>query len=321
MNNNEKKKQLLKQKLMILALVSGINAFSLKVDAKPTVSEFETVDGLDITSINMVTALIDVNIRQKNSANSKIIGVLKKGEKLEKITLMNNGWYKVKYNDKVGYINSKYLKETNEITVNSNKKPDKCIYITKDTSMFLPKEYTNSNSDEIIDVPKLEFGEVYYENDEYYLIVTADNVGYVKKSDTKELTGTYVVVDISDQCLKMYENNELILETPVVTGRPSSPSDEGLFKIYNITTNRYLVGPNYRSYVDVMLKYNGGEGLHDAEYHTNSDGRKHGWRSIDEFGGDTYLTNGSHGCINMPHEAAIKAYENLELNDKVLVKK
>lgn len=321
MKNSEKKKQLLKQKLMLLALISGVNAFSLKVDAKPTVSKFETVDDLDITSINMVTALIDVNIRQKNSANSKTIGVLKKGEKLKKITLMNNGWFKVKYNDKIGYINSKYLKETNDITVNSSKKPDKCIYITKSTSMFLPKEYTNSNSNEIIDVPKLEFGEVYYENDEYYLIVTADNIGYVKKSDTEQLTGTYVVVDISDQCLKMYEDNEVILETPVVTGRPSSPSDEGLFKIYNITTNRYLVGPNYRSYVDVMLKYNGGEGLHDAEYHTNADGRKHGWRSIDEFGGDTYLTNGSHGCINMPHEAAIKAYENLELNDKVLVKK
>lgn len=321
MKNSEKKKQLLKQKLMLLALISGVNAFSLKVDAKPTVSKFETVDDLDITSINMVTALIDVNIRQKNSANSKTIGVLKKGEKLEKIVLMNNGWYKVKYNNKVGYINSKYLKETNDITVNSSKKPDKCIYITKSTSMFLTKEYANSNSNEIIDVPKLEFGEVYYENDEYYLIVTTDNIGYVKKSDTEQLTGTYVVVDISDQCLKMYKDNEVILETPVVTGRPSSPSDEGLFKIYNITTNRYLVGPNYRSYVDVMLKYNGGEGLHDAEYHTNADGRKHGWRSIDEFGGDTYLTNGSHGCINMPHEAAIKAYENLELNDKVLVKK
>ena len=187
--------------------------------------------------------------------------------------------------------------------------------------MIIPKEYSSSNLEETIDIPKLEFGEVYNEIDDYYLIKTNDYAGYVKIDDTKELTDTYVVVDISDQELKMYENTELILETPVVTGRPKYPSDEGLFKIYDISKNRYLVGPNYRSYVDVMLKYNGGEGLHDAEYHTNADGRKHGWRNIDEFGGTTYLTNGSHGCINMPHEAAMMAYENLELNDKVLVKK
>lgn len=321
MKNRDQKRILLKQKLMLLALVSGISTFSLRVDAKPTVSNPETVEDLEFKCINKVVALNDVNIRQKNSANSKIIGVLSKGEKLEPITLMDNGWYKVKYNGSIGYINSRYLKETTEITMNSEKKPYKCVYVTKNTIMTIPAKYTNDQNDKNIKIPKLEFGEVYYEDNENYFIKTNDNIGYVRKSDTEELNGTYVVVDISDQELKLYENNEIILETPVVTGRPSSPSDEGLFKIYNITTNRYLVGPNYRSYVDVMLKYNGGEGLHDAEYHTNEDGRKHGWRSLDEFGGDTYLKNGSHGCINMPHDAAMVAYENLEINDKVLVKK
>ena len=321
MSLKEKKKQLLKKKLMLLAIISGINASSVNAYAKKNDSKFETVEDLSVTSINTVTALIDVNIRTLPSIKGNKIGVLTKGSKLEKIALLDNGWYKVKYNNKYGYINGSYLEELIENDIVSKRTGDKCVYITKNTKMIIPKEYSCNNLEETIDIPKLEFGEVYNEIDDYYLIKTNDYAGYVKIDDTKELTDTYVVVDISDQELKMYENTELILETPVVTGRPKYPSDEGLFKIYDISKNRYLVGPNYRSYVDVMLKYNGGEGLHDAEYHTNADGRKHGWRSIDEFGGTTYLTNGSHGCINMPHEAAMIAYENLELNDKVLVKK
>lgn len=321
MSLNEKKKQLLKKKLMLLAIISGINAFSVNAYAKKNYSKFETVEDLSVTSVNTVTALVNVNIRTLPSTKGNKIGVLTKGSKLEKIALLDNGWYKVKYNNKYGHINGSYLEESIENDIVSDRCPDKCVYITKNTEMIIPKEYSSNNLEETIDIPKLEFGEVYNEIDDYYLIKTNDYAGYVKIDDTKELTDTYVVVDISDQELKMYENTELILETPVVTGRPKYPSDEGLFKIYDISKNRYLVGPNYRSYVDVMLKYNGGEGLHDAEYHTNADGRKHGWRNIDEFGGTTYLTNGSHGCINMPHEAAMMAYENLELNDKVLVKK
>lgn len=321
MSLKENKKLLLKKKLILLALISGINIFSIETSAKTTTPNFETVDDLSVDSFEKVVALTNVNIRNLPSINANKIGILKKGLKLEKIALLNNGWYKVKYNDTYGYIKGQYLDEIVENEIISKRNPDKCVYITKNTQMIIPKEYSFNNIEETIDLPKLEFGEVYNEIDNYYLIKTNDFAGYVKKSDTEELNDTYVVVDISDQELKIYENNEVVIETPVVTGRPKYPSDEGLFKIYNISTNRYLVGPNYRSYVDVMLKYNGGEGLHDAEFHTNEDGRKHGWRSIDEFGGTTYLTNGSHGCINMPHDAAIKAYETLELNDKVLVKK
>jgi lipoprotein-anchoring transpeptidase ErfK/SrfK len=42
-----------------------------------------------------------------------------------------------------------------------------------------------------------------------------------------------------------------------------------------------------------------GQGLHDAP-----------WRS--EFGGTIYQTNGSHGCINLPADAAKVIYDNME---------
>ena len=129
-----------------------------------------------------------------------------------------------------------------------------------------------------------------------------------------------MVVDISSQEVKLYCNNEVILTTPVVTGKPSTPSDKGLFEIYDISNSRYLIGPNYKSYVDIMMKYNGGEGLHDAQYHTHEDGFKHGWRDISEFGGDTYLKHGSHGCINMIHDDVMTVSDYVDIGTKVLVK-
>ena len=41
-----------------------------------------------------------------------------------------------------------------------------------------------------------------------------------------------------------------------------------------------------------------GQGLHDAP-----------WRG--SFGGSIYLTNGSHGCVNLPADAARQIYENM----------
>ena len=84
MSLNEKKKQLLKKKLMLLAIISGINAFSVNAYAKKNYSKFEAVEDLSVTSVNTVTALVNVNIRTLPSTKGNKIGVLTKGSKLEK---------------------------------------------------------------------------------------------------------------------------------------------------------------------------------------------------------------------------------------------
>ena len=53
----------------------------------------------------------------------------------------------------------------------------------------------------------------------------------------------------------------------------------------------------YESPVKYWMPFNGGIGLHDAD-----------WRS--KFGGTIYQTNGSHGCINLPPKVAAQVYEN-----------
>ena len=78
---------------------------------------------------------------------------------------------------------------------------------------------------------------------------------------------------------------------------------EGMYAIRFKQTNRVLTGYNkdgsvsYRSPVKYWMPFNGGIGLHDAN-----------WRS--KFGGMIYQTNGSHGCINLPPKVAAQVYEN-----------
>lgn len=198
----------------------------------------------------------------------------------------------------------------------------KVYYATDEVELTIPSFLSDSGEDEIVTLPKLECLEVYDQLDDTCLVKTNEYIGYVNTTNNlEELTGTFVVVDISSQELKLYQDNKIILYSPVITGKPGkNESDKGLFEIYNITTSRELVGPTYKSYVDIMMKYNGGEGLHDAQYHTHEDGFKHGWRSLEDFGGETYLTDGSHGCVNMIHDDVMTVREYVDLGTKVLVK-
>lgn len=119
---------------------------------------------------------------------------------------------------------------------------------------------------------------------------------------------TYIEVNMTDQKLYYYVDGELIIDTPVVTGnmgrRMNTPS--GTNYVYFKQRNRTLIGPNYQTFVNYWMAVNGHIGIHDAT-----------WRN--EFGGDIYLTQGSHGCINTPMEAVSQLYEMVEIGTPVVM--
>ncbi|CEQ02556.1 mannosyl-glycoprotein endo-beta-N-acetylglucosamidase [[Clostridium] sordellii] len=69
------------------------------------------------TKVVMATSL---NIRSGPSTGNSVIGSLKNNEKVEVIS-ESNGWSKIKYNGKEGYVSSTYLKDSNE---GGTSKPD-----------------------------------------------------------------------------------------------------------------------------------------------------------------------------------------------------
>lgn len=141
----------------------------------------------------------------------------------------------------------------------------------------------------------------------YDFVQTEDmKYGYIESSKLEVLPELYVEVDLSDQTVELYKDNDIILTTLCVTGKDSTPTRIGYFPIKYKTYDTYLKGPGYNSHVYYWMPFDGGIGLHDAA-----------WR--DEFGGDIHFNNGSHGCVNMPHDAAKTIFENVITGTKVLV--
>ena len=284
-----------------------------KEDKSENIVKEEETFKLDYDKVDVVIATSDVNIREDLTTSSNVVGLLREGNTLKLVEKMND-WYKVLYNGNYCYISSDYADITTNYVVKNE--PIKQVYFIEDSYLFAKNE---------IPVKKYETALVYYEEDENYIASVGNNIGFINKNVVEDLNDKHVVVDISDQKLSLYDGAKEIFTSPVVTGKPSTPTDIGAYSIFEISHNRDLIGEGYRSYVDVMMKFNGGEGLHDAEYHTDYDSsgrlvKRHGWRDINNFGGKTYLSNGSHGCVNMPHDAAIEVSENVEIGTKVLIK-
>ncbi|MCR4586063.1 MAG: L,D-transpeptidase, partial [Lachnospiraceae bacterium] len=114
--------------------------------------------------------------------------------------------------------------------------------------------------------------------------------------DTSVLGKTYIDVCISTQTLTYVVDNKVVLATPVVTGKGGRSTPIGIYPITGMVPGTRLIGPTWDVWVDRWMRLGDTHcGLHDAS-----------WRSA--FGGTVYLTNGSHGCVNLPHDVAIVLY-------------
>ncbi len=118
------------------------------------------------------------------------------------------------------------------------------------------------------------------------------------KPGDKDIGDTYVEIDLGKQHLYLYVDKKMILESDFVSGNASRGwnTPAGVFGLTYKTKNAVLRGPGYETPVTFWMPFNGNIGMHDAT-----------WRS--SFGGEIYLTNGSHGCINLPYENAKIIYE------------
>jgi lipoprotein-anchoring transpeptidase ErfK/SrfK len=113
--------------------------------------------------------------------------------------------------------------------------------------------------------------------------------------------GQYIEINLSRQHMWVYENHNVIYQSPVTSGATGAgfPTVQGLFSIQAKQTNRnlngYAIGYNYNVFVHYWMPFYGNYGLHDAS-----------WRS--SFGGPDYYYGGSHGCVNLPDSAAAFLY-------------
>lgn len=141
-------------------------------------------------------------------------------------------------------------------------------------------------------------------------------IGHTRVDDgSLDIGDSYIFVDIDRQKVYGVKNGELLISSDLVTGLETSEdtrTPEGIYVIWKMDTACSLVGTEangtaYDSYVNYWMAFDyHGNGLHDAL-----------WR--EKFGGNIYMTDGSHGCVNLPYETAQTLYWNFDEGDPVLV--
>ena len=252
----------------------------------------------------IVVADSNVNVRECPNLNSSILGKVYEGNHLDMVGEYEN-FYMVLYKDKIAYVSKKYSHEDLEVIKYTDVK--KLAYVITDTTLYDSPECEV----EIKDLPHNEFLEVLDEMNGMYYVHSENEYGYVKKECTEDLRDKVAVVDLSDQHMWLYDNNQVILDSPVITGRPGKETTEGLQEIDHVAWNDTLDGPTWHVKVKVFAPFNKySEGFHDAW-----------WKDESTFGGDTYLTNGSHGCVNLPSDFALELCDEFNDGDQVLIKR
>lgn len=127
---------------------------------------------------------------------------------------------------------------------------------------------------------------------------------------------TFVEVNITKQHLWFHKNGVVIMESDFVSGTETKAdrlTPSGTYYLYSKERNRILRGQKkadgtyeYESPVSYWMPFNKGIGFHDAS-----------WRN--QFGGQIYINNGSHGCINLPTGFAGNLYSQITVNTPVVV--
>ena len=224
-------------------------------------------------------------------------------------------------------------------------------YVTNLASLV---DYVRSTEDfvmtsgEVIEYPSNEYGLIIDQDQEKAALYAniANHVSETREpiysrrdeAPAKNMGGTYVEVDLTNQHCYYYENNELLWDSPCVTGtRLSNMTEEaaeyiypdltdidlentfatptGVYFIFEKKKNFTLNGPEtedgereWESFVKYWMPFNKTVGFHDAS-----------WRGESDFGGDTYIDYGSHGCVNLPVDKAGELYKLVKVGTIVVV--
>lgn len=125
-----------------------------------------------------------------------------------------------------------------------------------------------------------------------------------EKGLAHDLGGNYVEVNLTEQCLWVYNNYECVVYTPIVTGSLGNGwgTPNGAFAVVYKEIGATLMGLD----VTYWMPFYGNYGLHDAP-----------WRTVYEK--EEYLFNGSHGCVNIPPVNADDVFRNVSWGTPVIV--
>lgn len=115
----------------------------------------------------------------------------------------------------------------------------------------------------------------------------------VAHGEDNDFGDTYVEISIKDQHLWFVENGVCTADANVITGTrddPSRATPTGMYRTTDLYTEHTMTGSYGSAFCHYFIRVTlDGVGIHDSS-----------WRS--SYGGNIYVNDGSHGCINTPYE-------------------
>ena len=164
--------------------------------------------------------------------------------------------------------------------------------------------------DEFIRYPERMAGDWYVHSD--YVSVLYDEGDKTSWEDgAATSTNKRIVVNRGEQVLRAYDGDAFFLEAAISTGLELTPTPRGTFTIFKKTPSRYMQGPlpnlSDRQVYDLpgvpwnLYFTQGGAVIHGAYWH------------------DSFGSQYSHGCVNLPPDTARALYNWAELGTTVIV--
>jgi len=127
---------------------------------------------------------------------------------------------------------------------------------------------------------------------------------------TNDIGDRYVEVCISQQTMWAYENGELLTVTPIISGCVEKGYSTPSGSVWSIDAKKndwwFTTFPD--AFSSYWMPFNGDCGIHDAS-----------WQAPESYNTTTYLTAGSHGCLNTPFDPVKIIFGHMEIGDPVVV--
>ena len=129
---------------------------------------------------------------------------------------------------------------------------------------------------------------------------------------TTQRSSALIEVSYSEQKLYYYENGKLVFSSDVVTGNEDTEIiPYGTYYVQHMKRGATLVSSTYTEYVEYWIGFDYESGGHVLGFHDAS------WRN--EFGGDIWRTDPSHGCVNMPTDKVAMLYEAVDVGTEIYI--
>lgn len=294
------------------------------------VASVAVINKVDAASYGSYITTNNLNLRASMSTSSQKLVTIPKGGKVTLVMKYSNGWSKVTYNGRTGYVSTQYIKaagSSNNTTPTPSPSPS-YGKTARTTAVLNLRRGAGTSYSSIMKIPsnatvtiiarynngwsKVNYsGKVGFVSSQYLTtgggVQSNNNNNNSSRCTSGYATNTLIIVNKSSRRVNFYRNCRLVRSMPCAIGKASTQTPSGKYKVLEKIQNR----PYYKDHIpggdsrNPLGKYWLGIGNGYALHGTNNEG---------SIGGAV-----SHGCMRMYNSDIQWLYSQAKVGTTVLI--